>query len=165
MHQSFRECQYCQKSFAVKARAPHQRVCGQEQCQRKRKTDYHRQKLKADPTYKETCRDSSRKWRSANPGYLRKYRAEHPEQMVQNRLGQQRRDQRRTASHLENNNSVMVASGCQSELYVIRGPGADLEKNNSVGQLTHSRGEIYLVVPAGARLERNNSVAKVSRGG
>jgi hypothetical protein len=100
----------------------------------------------------------------ANPGYQRRYRAAHPEQVTQNRLSQQQRDRERACQdrdrvcNLEKNNSVPPVNSGQSELYVIRGPEANLEKNNSVGRLTHRFGEIYLVVPAGARLEKNNSV-------
>jgi hypothetical protein len=152
-----RECRYCQQPFIVKSRAPHQGVCNQPECQRKRKSDYHREKLETDPAYRETCRDSSKKWRWANPGYQRKYRAAHPEQVTKNRVSQQQRDRHR-AHNLEKNNSVPPVNTSQSELYVIRAPGANLEKNNSVGRLTHRFGEIYLFVPAGARLEKNNSV-------
>jgi len=48
-----------------------------QECQRRRRNDYHRKKLNEDPLYREQCLDSQKKWRNKNPGYLKNYRAEH----------------------------------------------------------------------------------------
>src|SRR5205807_5237287 len=40
-------------------------VCGELACQRKRRTEYHRQKIAADPEYRDVCRDSPRNGESA----------------------------------------------------------------------------------------------------
>jgi hypothetical protein len=37
-----RRCRYCQKSFQPSKFQPRQTVCGQAECQQKRRTDYHR---------------------------------------------------------------------------------------------------------------------------
>jgi hypothetical protein len=42
-------------------------VCGDAACQRRRRADYHRQKVAADPEYRQVCLDSPQKWRSRNP--------------------------------------------------------------------------------------------------
>ena len=53
-----RRCRYCQKSFQLSKFQPRQVVCGELACQRKRRTEYHRQKIAADPEYRAVCRDS-----------------------------------------------------------------------------------------------------------
>ena len=151
-------CRYCERSFTPKPRAPHQKICSQSECQRQRKSDYHREKLRSDPNYKETCLNAARKWRSAHPDYMGQYRASHANQVERNRTAQRQRDQGRRRPDLVNNNSVVAASNQQSEVYVISRPGADLVKNNSVGRPTHSEGQIYLIAPAGTVLVKNNSV-------
>ena len=75
-----RRCRYCQQVFQPSKFQPRQAVCGGAECQRKRRTDYHREKIAADPEYREVCRDSSGKWRARNPGYWKQYREKHPPQ-------------------------------------------------------------------------------------
>jgi len=55
-------------------RAASQPVCGGAECQRKRRTEYHRSKIASDPEYRDGGRDSPRKWRSRNPDYWKRYR-------------------------------------------------------------------------------------------
>ena len=69
-------CRYCKLSFQPSRYRKDQRVCSSIQCQRRRRTEYHRKKLAEDPLYKEQCCDSQRKWRERNPAYMRDYRAE-----------------------------------------------------------------------------------------
>ena len=61
-------CTYCKQEFYPSRYRPDQRVCSSTDCQRRRRTDYHRQKLATDPVYQEQCRDSQKKWREKNPG-------------------------------------------------------------------------------------------------
>jgi len=49
-------------------------VCSDLDCQRRRKTAYHRQKLQDDPTYRAQCLDSQQQWREEHPEYMRNYR-------------------------------------------------------------------------------------------
>src|SRR5882762_6134056 len=70
-------CTYCKQEFYPSRYRPDQRVCSSTDCQRRRRTDYHRQKLATDPVYQEQCRDSQKKWREKNPGYMKRYRAKH----------------------------------------------------------------------------------------
>ena len=74
-----RRCRYCEQDFQPSKYQPAQLVCSQPGCQRQRRADYHRQKVSADPEYRQVCRDSPQKWRSRNPDYWRRYREEHPE--------------------------------------------------------------------------------------
>jgi len=69
-----RRCLYCQQVFQPSKFQRRQAVCGEAECQRRRRADYHRAKLAADPEYRDVCRDSPRKWRSRNPDYWKQYR-------------------------------------------------------------------------------------------
>lgn len=68
-------CTYCNEEFTPSRYHPTQCVCSSEECQRRRRADYHRNKLATDPGYREQCRDSQKKWRQRNPGYMKRYRA------------------------------------------------------------------------------------------
>jgi hypothetical protein len=102
-----RRCRYCQKLFQPSKYQPCQMVCGDPACQRKRRTDYHRQKIATDPEYREVCRDSPRKWRAHHPDYWERYRSDHPAVAERNRQQQRARDRRRRLRHLANNTSAV----------------------------------------------------------
>jgi hypothetical protein len=103
-----RRCPYCQCSFLPSVYRSQQVVCSKAECQRQRRSDYHRQKLRSDPEYRQVACDSQRKWRQAHPDYLRQYLAQHAEAVERNRQQQQLRDQKRRIRLLEKNN---LASG------------------------------------------------------
>jgi len=48
-----RRCRYCQKSFQASKFRPLQTVCSEAACQRQRRTDYHRERIAADPEYRD----------------------------------------------------------------------------------------------------------------
>src|SRR3954469_8282769 len=75
---SERRCRYCQESFQPSKFHRQQQVCGAPECQKQRRTEYHKQKIATDSEYREVCRDSPRKWRARNPGYWKRYREERP---------------------------------------------------------------------------------------
>jgi hypothetical protein len=66
-------CTYCHKKFECSRYHPDQQVCSSKECQRRRRTDYHRKKIQDDPVYREQCLDSQRKWRERNPDYMQRY--------------------------------------------------------------------------------------------
>jgi hypothetical protein len=70
---SVKICRYCEQEFKPSRYHPNQDVCASRECQLRRRTDYHRQKIVKDPIYREQCRDSQRKWREQNPDYMKKY--------------------------------------------------------------------------------------------
>jgi hypothetical protein len=70
-------CTYCKQAFRPCRYHPDQRVCCSAECQQRRRTDYHREKIAKDFVYREQCRDSQKKWRENNPGYMKQYRATH----------------------------------------------------------------------------------------
>jgi hypothetical protein len=72
-----RRCPYCKEVFIPSRYHPDQVVCSSPACQRRRRTEYHRQKLRNDLTYRVQCRDSQRKWRQGHPNYMRTFREKH----------------------------------------------------------------------------------------
>jgi len=70
---SVKMCLYCQKEFECSRYHPDQQVCSSTECQRRRRTDYHRKKLQKDPLYREQCLDSQRKWRERNRENIKRY--------------------------------------------------------------------------------------------
>jgi hypothetical protein len=126
-----RRCVYCQQVFQPSKFQPRQTVCGGADCQRGRRTEYHRKKLTADPEYREVCRDSPRKWRSRNPGYWKQYRQKNPAAAERNRSQQQLRDRKRRLCNLANNTSALDLKHSAAQVWLV-GPGAaDLANNNS----------------------------------
>jgi hypothetical protein len=67
---------------------PGQSVCGQPERQQRRRADYRRQRIASDPEYRQVCQDSSRKWRTRNPGYWRRRREGNAAIVERNRLQQ-----------------------------------------------------------------------------
>ena len=102
-----RRCRYCERIFQPSKYQPGQSVCSDSGCQRRRRAEYHRQKIAADPEYRQVCLDSPQKWRSRNPDYWRRYRDQHPAAVERNRQQQHVRDQkRRLCDLLRNSHSL-----------------------------------------------------------
>jgi hypothetical protein len=99
-----RKCHICRKPFRPSRFRPSQSVCSSPDCQRRRQTEYHRDKCRDDPEYCLVCRDSNQKWRERNRDYQRRYRQDHPAYVELNRRQQRRRDRRRRMRHLVKNN-------------------------------------------------------------
>ena len=126
-----RRCRYCQQVFQPSKFQPRQAVCSGAACQRKRRTEYHREKIAADPEYREVCRDSRRKWRAGHPDYWKRYREKHPEAVERNRRQQKFRDRKRRLRDLANNTSALDLKHSAAQVWLI-GPGAaHLANNNS----------------------------------
>jgi hypothetical protein len=52
-----RVCPHCRQEFTPGRFHPEQVVCSFPQCQRRRRNEYHRRKIAADPAYRELCED------------------------------------------------------------------------------------------------------------
>ena len=105
-----RLCSLCQRPFEPARFHPEQAVCSDEPCQRRRRSRNRGRKLALDAEYRQTCRDSARKWRASQRGYWKRYRAANPESAQRNRLRQNRRDLRKRLAGLANNNSALNPS-------------------------------------------------------
>jgi hypothetical protein len=126
-----RRCRYCQQVFQPSKFQRLQVVCSGAECQRKRRTEYHRNKIASDREYREVCRDSPRKWRSRNPDYWKQYRQKNPISADRNRSQQQLRDRKRRLCNLANNTSALDLKHSAAQVWLV-GPGAaDLANNNS----------------------------------
>jgi hypothetical protein len=99
-----RRCGYCERVFQPSKFQPEQSVCSQPECQQRRRVDYHRQRIASDAEYRQGCQDSSRKWRTRNPGYWRRRREGNAAIVERNRQQQRVRDQKRRLRDLANNN-------------------------------------------------------------
>ena len=126
-----RRCLYCEKLFQSSKFQPRQTVCGEVECQRARRTDYHRKKIVSDPEYRLGCLDSPRKWRSRNPGYWKQYRQKNPAAAEQNRRQQNLRDQKRKLCNLANNTSALDLKYSPAKVWLIGTGATHLANNNS----------------------------------
>jgi len=72
---TLRVCRYCEQEFRHSIYHPHQAVCSSSDCQRRRRADYHRERIAADPSYRALCTDSQTYWKEKNPNYAKQYRA------------------------------------------------------------------------------------------
>jgi len=124
-------CRYCQKLFQPSKFQPRQAVCIESGCQRRRRTDYHKEKIASDPEYREGCRDSPRKWRIRNSDYWKQYRLKHPASVENNRRQQKLRDQKRKLCNLANNTSALDLKHSIAEVW-LTGPGAEHLANNTL---------------------------------
>jgi hypothetical protein len=123
-------CPYCQQVFQPAPYHPQQIVCSQSACQRRRRRDYHREKIRADALYAQVVRESQKQWRDEHPHYQKQYRQTHPELVELNRQRQHQRDQRQRLQRLVKNNLALNLKRSLAEVWLL-GPAADdLVKNN-----------------------------------
>lgn len=127
---ALRPCRYCQQPFQPSRFRPDQTVCSQPDCQRQRRSDYHRAKIKSDPEYAEGVRDSQRKWRETHLDYQQNYRLSHPQSAEQNRDRQRGRDRKRRLRDLEKNNLASDLKRSDLEVWLVGRVAGDLDKNN-----------------------------------
>jgi hypothetical protein len=123
-------CPYCHKLFVPSPFHPNQRVCLSQECQRRRRRDYHRNKIVKDSEYRQVCVDSRKKWRENNPGYQQHYRSQHEDYCNQNREKQQERNRKRQLSLIVKNNLAIDVKRLPAKVWMT-GPGLDeIVKNN-----------------------------------
>jgi len=77
-----------------------QRVCSQPECQRHRRTDYHRKKIQTDPVYAQVVQDSRKQWREEHADYQKSYWRTHPEAAARNRERQRQLDRNAASPRL-----------------------------------------------------------------
>jgi hypothetical protein len=75
-------------------------VCSQPECQRRRRTDYHRKKLATDAEYHQVALESQKQWREEHPDYQKQWRRQNPQAVESNRQRQRQRDQKRRLGRL-----------------------------------------------------------------
>lgn len=87
-------CINCGSNFQRSPRHKNQNYCSKKACQRARKADWQRGKMRTDPEYRAGQRLSQKKWADNNPGYWKQYRAKNKDQAERNRLLQRLRNKR-----------------------------------------------------------------------
>jgi hypothetical protein len=130
---SQRRCSFCQQQFAPSRFHPEQKACSAPACQRQRRHQNRKHKLRCDPEYRLGCRDSARKWRARNPDYWSQYRTAKPESVERNRTQQQHRDLCRRLADLANNNSALDLKSSVAKVWWFGptpAPLPDLANNN-----------------------------------
>ena len=102
-----RVCRYCQRLFLPSKFQPAQAACSDPACQRRRRNDYHRRKVAADPVYRQGCLESAQQWRAEHPGYWTQLLGRNPARAERNRQRQRQRDERRRQRRLANNSPLV----------------------------------------------------------
>lgn len=139
-----RRCVYCEKAFQPSKYRPDQKICSDADCQKRRRADYHRNKIASDPEYAQVVRDSQKKWREAHPSYQREYWRTHGDAVDRNREQQRQRDRKRHLTKLVKNNVALDLKHSAAEVWLLDDPAEPLVKNN----LASAR--ILIVQPLGA---------------
>jgi len=112
-----RRCPYCGASFRASKYHPTQRVCSQIICQRRRRNEYHRNKIRDDPGYRADCHRCQRNWREAHPNYMREYRKSHRQPRTLRSAIQLARVA--NLPELENNNLALDLRTCGAEVWLL----------------------------------------------
>jgi len=131
----------CRRLFLPNLHVKNHRFCNRKNCQRFRKRQWQRQKMKNDPDYQDDKREAQQRWMEQNRDYWGRYREQHPEYVKRNRFLQKERDRKRRLCNL----AKMDASGQISLLkpgsyYLIPAKG-DLAKKDMSNQK-------YLLIPS-----------------
>jgi len=125
-----RSCRSCQQSFEASKYRPDQTFCSQPDCQRRRRAEYHRRKIEADPVYAVVVSDSRKKWREAHPDYQKSYRLSHEAAVERNRQLQRQRDGKRRVQSLVKNNLALDLKRSTAGVWLIGPAARDLDRNN-----------------------------------
>ena len=140
---SDRHCRYCQQVFQLSPYRPQQAVCSQVACQRRRRREYHHNKIRSDPLYADTVSRSRKKWSEAHPGYQKLYWQTHLKAAELNRQQQRQRDRRRRLRQLVKNNLALDLRDSPAEVWLLGPTADDLVKNNL------ARSQLLIFQPAG----------------
>ncbi|MEA1897144.1 MAG: hypothetical protein U9N53_05720 [Bacteroidota bacterium] len=79
-------CVYCGDLFDASPRHKNQIACKKTECQRAKKADWQRHKMKIDTIYNANQKINQKEWVRANPGYWKEYRKNNPEKAERNRI-------------------------------------------------------------------------------
>jgi hypothetical protein len=97
-------CFHCATMFTPRNKK--QYCCSRPECQKARKANWQRIKMKTDPDYRTAQKLSQQKWIADHPGYWKSYRNRHPEKAERNRILQTIRNRRGSASKKPDDNPI-----------------------------------------------------------
>lgn len=86
-------CLCCGRFFIPRNKK--QNYCPTIRCQRARKADWQRHKIRTDPDYKRDQRISQKKWLNSNQDYWKRYRLKNHDKAERNRVLQRLRNKSR----------------------------------------------------------------------
>lgn len=78
-------CINCSSPF-LSRKNPMQKYCSKSECQRARKRQWQKDRLKNDPEYKENQKRANKDWQKRNPTYWQEYRSENEDYAQRNRV-------------------------------------------------------------------------------
>lgn len=136
LHLEERTCPYCGKQFKPPRSHQDQKVCSSDDCQRRRRTEYHRRRLNKDPLYRALCEDSQKTWKQRNPNYMKQYRASQRQaKLGRSGLRPAARELERLLSHVKNtlvkNTSAFQVKRCAPALWHV-GPKEVVADENTL---------------------------------
>jgi len=108
----------CGKTFVRGARHKDQAYCGKEECRRKRRARWQKQKMISDPDYRYNHKKSQEKWMKEHPEYWKEYRQRNPEKAQRNQMMQMVRN--RKLRKKEKDGSAVIAKMDSSKLKRIK---------------------------------------------
>jgi hypothetical protein len=91
-----RKCPYCHSFFlpTPKGGGKNQKVCKKPSCKKALKAESNARWRRANPDHWRNDYARVKRWLDQHPGYLKQYRADHPEYVQKNRQAQKQRDGR-----------------------------------------------------------------------
>ena len=124
----------CRRLFLPNPHISNHRYCNREDCQRVRKRQWQRQKMKNDPDYQDNQRNAQQYWKEHNRGYWRGYRDQHPQYVKRNRLLQRERDRRRRSRDLAKMDASREISLVKAGSYYLIPAKGNLAKMDTSSQ-------------------------------
>jgi len=113
-------CRHCKKTIRnPNPRIKNQTHCSEPACQRARKAQWQRQKMKTDPDYQKNQIDAQDQWRGRNPGYWKEYRRKNKAYQERNRALQRVRDAKRRAVRLAKMDASNQATSLNNGVYFL----------------------------------------------
>jgi len=85
-------CKNCNKVVPANPKIKNQHYCNNSECQKARKAEWQRERMKSDPDYKNKQKESNKKWKEKNPDYWKDYRKKNADKVEKNRRQQNKRN-------------------------------------------------------------------------
>ena len=139
-------CRCCGRRLKQRPQNRRQRYCSREVCQKQRRRQWRRAKLRADLDYRRNQHDSYQRWLEKRPEYWRDYRRRHPEYVERNRELQKARDR------------------VKAELAAVTRTGAVLAKSDACPDKSDEISVVYELLPAKvAELAKSDASRRIFR--
>ena len=84
---------HCGRLYMPNPKVKNQHYCSRPECQRERKAEWHKRKLRTDTEYRQNRSAAQQGWRKRHPDYWRNNRRAHPDYRERNRVLQRARNQ------------------------------------------------------------------------